>query len=150
MSEKACKTPLTDLLRSVPADTRLVIERSSFAHDLIPVGRLCNEAAAELARLRAELAARDAAAVDAIAQAYEDGRISACNAGKPGCPRVAALEAECAPFLKDGETPAECIARWRAEAVAILELLRQERVRSEKAEAELAARDASKPKEPKS
>ena len=46
----------------------------------------------EIERLRAELAEKDAA----IAQAYEDGRISACNAGKPGCPRAAASEAELA------------------------------------------------------
>lgn len=31
-----------------------------------------------------------------VKQAYEDGRISACNAGKPGCPRVKELEAEVA------------------------------------------------------
>lgn len=68
------------------------------------------EAANEIGRLRAELAARDAAAVDAIAQAYEDGRISACNAGKPGCPRVAALEAECARLreVPEGAVESHC------------------------------------------
>ena len=91
-------------------------------------------AEAEVAKLRAQ-----------ISEAYEDGRISACNAGKPGCPRVkeleaklAASEAACAPFLKDGETPAECIQRWRADAAGVLELLRQEKLRSEKVEAACA------------
>ena len=53
--------------------------------------------------------------------------------------KLAASEAACAPFLKDGETPAECITRWRADAAAVLELLRQEKVRAEKAEAACAA-----------
>lgn len=197
-------------------------ELSSYKNSDTSLG---DDAADEIERLRAELAEKDAA----IAQAYEDGRISACNAGKPGCPRavewqpietapkdgtwflaisagrdkwtgaqfrpaivminpdgnyvaddisdeyaeatpsewplthwmplpeakdfviscqrvesdrprakLAASEAACAPFLKDGETPAECIARWRGEALAVLELLRQERVRSEKAEAACA------------
>lgn len=61
MSEKACKTPLTDLLRSVPADTRLVIERSPFHHQTVPIGYLCDEAANEISLLRAELAAAHAA-----------------------------------------------------------------------------------------
>jgi len=52
--------------------------------------------------------------------------------------KLAASEAACALFLKDGETPAECITRWRADAAAVLELLRQEKVRSEKAEAACA------------
>lgn len=95
----------------------------------------------EIERLRTDLAVMN----DAIDAAYEDGRISACNAGKPGCPRVkeleaklAASEAACAPFLKDGETPAECIQRWRADAAGVLELLRQEKLRSEKVEAACA------------
>ena len=51
------------------------------------LSRVCPhcEAAAEIERLRVE-----------VKQAYEDGRISACHAGKPGCPRVKELEAEVA------------------------------------------------------
>lgn len=52
--------------------------------------------------------------------------------------RFNASEAACAPFLKDGETPAECITRWRADADGVLELLRQEKIRSERAEAACA------------
>ena len=43
-----------------------------------------------------------------------------------------------APFLKDGEQPSECIKRWRADALAVLELLTQEKVKSETLAAEVA------------
>lgn len=89
---------------------------------------VAEEAKAEIERLRAELAARDNAAVDAIAQAYEDGRISACNAGKPGCPRVVALEAECARLrdalrILDGFVePAPTASQWSAVCAKAREL----------------------------
>lgn len=46
---------------------------------------------------------------------------------------------DCKPFLKDGETPAECIARNRADADLLLADLAKERLRAEKAEAAFAA-----------
>lgn len=112
-------------------------------HDVIAGKRgWADTIAAYIARAKeqgyVDLEAKLAASEAAVAQAYEDGRISACNAGKPGCPRAAASEAACKPFLKDGETPAECITRWRSDAAAVLELLRQEKLRSEKAEAACA------------
>ncbi len=54
VSDNACKTPLIDLLKSVPADARATYEHHPTAHSNIPYGRLCNEAAAEIERLRAE------------------------------------------------------------------------------------------------
>lgn len=47
------QTPLIDLLRSVPADARMTYEVSECHHHMIPVGRLCADAVAELAALRA-------------------------------------------------------------------------------------------------
>jgi hypothetical protein len=46
------KTPLTDLLRKVPADTHIDYENDQHYHSLIPVGRLCAEALAEIERLQ--------------------------------------------------------------------------------------------------
>lgn len=64
MNEK--QTPLIDLLRAVPADARMTYEHSEHHHQMIPVGRLCHEAAealsahrhaeAELERCRVQLA----------------------------------------------------------------------------------------------
>jgi hypothetical protein len=52
MSDLPCKTPLLDLLRDVPEDARAEYEHSQFHHSLIPYGRLCSEAAAEIGQLR--------------------------------------------------------------------------------------------------
>lgn len=47
--------------------------------------------------------------------------------------------ADCEPFLKEGERLDECIERWRADAAAVLDLLVQEKKKSEALEAEVAA-----------
>ncbi len=44
----------------------------------------------------------------------------------------------CAEYLMDGETPAECIARWRKSIDSAMRLLEQEKFRAEAAEAALA------------
>lgn len=54
MSEGAAQTPITDLLRSVPADARMTYEHSPWAHSLIPVGRLCADALAYIERIERE------------------------------------------------------------------------------------------------
>lgn len=46
--------------------------------------------------------------------------------------RAAAAKADaeaCAPYLKDGETPAECIKRNRDDSIALMELLAAERIK---------------------
>jgi hypothetical protein len=50
-----------------------------------------------------------------------------------------ALLDACEPYLKDGETPAECIERNRKDIDAVLRLLAQEKQRAEQAESALAA-----------
>lgn len=50
---QACQTPLVDLLRSIPADARMVYEVSPTESHNIPVGRLCADALAEIERLQA-------------------------------------------------------------------------------------------------
>ena len=55
-TETPKKTPLLDLLRSVPADGRHVYEHDPTHHQNIPYGRLCREAADEIAELRAQVA----------------------------------------------------------------------------------------------
>lgn len=44
MNDGACKVPLAFLLREVPKDARLVIDKE-FGTQFIPVGRICHEAA---------------------------------------------------------------------------------------------------------
>ena len=53
--QRACATPLDDLLRRVPSDARMTYEHDPHSHSMIPVGRLCAEALAEIERLRALL-----------------------------------------------------------------------------------------------
>jgi hypothetical protein len=48
MIDQACQTPLVELLERVPADARMTYEHSPTHHQMIPVGRLCHEAAASL------------------------------------------------------------------------------------------------------
>lgn len=52
-ADGCAKTPLLDLLRSVPADARVSYEHSPTDYSMIPAGRLCAEAADEIERLRA-------------------------------------------------------------------------------------------------
>lgn len=51
---------------------------------------------------------------------------------------LAAEKADCEKFLKEGERLDECLERWRADALAVLELLTQEKVKSESLAAENA------------
>ena len=55
---------------------------------------------------------------------------------------LAAEKADCEKFLKEGERLDECLERWRADALAVLELLTQEKVKSESLAAEVAQADA--------
>lgn len=55
---------------------------------------------------------------------------------------LAAEKADCEKFLKEGERLDECLERWRADALAVLELLAQEKVKSEALAAEVAQSDA--------
>ena len=71
----ACETPLVELLRATPVDARLTYEHSPTSHSMIPVGLYSHRAAdqiaaleaerdtlaAEVAKLRAACAAKDAA-----------------------------------------------------------------------------------------
>lgn len=96
----------------------------------------------EIERLRTDLAVMN----DAIDAAYEDGRISACNAGKPGCPRAAELRAlvdACAPYLKAGETPAERIERDRKDCDALMTVLATRTKECEALRAQLAASESA-------
>ncbi len=59
-SDKASKTPITDLLADIPEDYRFwIIDGRGSSH--IPIGRLSREAIAEIQRLESELAAAKAA-----------------------------------------------------------------------------------------
>ena len=51
----AAQTPLIDLLRSVQHDARLTYEHNPTHHQMIPVGRLCAQAANEIVALRAAM-----------------------------------------------------------------------------------------------
>jgi hypothetical protein len=57
MSDKANKTPLTDLLRDVPIDHRTSWESqwaddgTPTGHTMSPIGKLCHEAAERIAEL---------------------------------------------------------------------------------------------------
>lgn len=52
--QQARQTPITDLLRDIPADARMVYEVTPTHHQSIPVGVLAKNAADEIERLRAE------------------------------------------------------------------------------------------------
>lgn len=56
LTKLAAQTPLIDLLRGVPADARMTYEVNPTHHHMIPVGRLCADAVADLSNLAAELA----------------------------------------------------------------------------------------------
>lgn len=49
---QCAQTPLLDLLRGVPLDARMTYEVNPTHHHMIPVGRLCADAAAELEQFR--------------------------------------------------------------------------------------------------
>jgi hypothetical protein len=51
----AAQVPLAEQLARVPADARLIYEHSPTEHSFIPVGPMCHEAAATIARLREAL-----------------------------------------------------------------------------------------------
>lgn len=73
---------------------------------------------AEAARLIRSLADSPASAAEA-------------RAGQPEAPTAVALVAECAPYLKEGETPAQRIERERRDTEAVLTLLVREKKRAE-------------------
>jgi hypothetical protein len=56
---QAAQTQLTELLRSIPKDARAIYEHGPTESSSIPYGRLAHEAAAEIDRLRAALAAHE-------------------------------------------------------------------------------------------
>jgi hypothetical protein len=51
-SDGECQTPILDLLRGVPIDARMTYEVSPTHHHMIPVGRMCAQAAEEIVRVR--------------------------------------------------------------------------------------------------
>jgi len=61
MSDKACKTPLIDLLRSVPITHRAEWEiqwaedGTPTGHAMSPIGKLCHDAADRIAELEATI-----------------------------------------------------------------------------------------------
>lgn len=88
---------------------------------------------------------RTAESLDASDQLRQ--RVSALEAERD---TLAAEKADCEKFLKEGERLDECLERWRADALAVLELLTQEKVKSETLAAEVtrlsaacAAKDAA-------
>jgi hypothetical protein len=58
MVDRCCETPLEELLRGMPKDSRMTIafqwaeDGRETGHQLIPVGRLMHEAADEIERLK--------------------------------------------------------------------------------------------------
>lgn len=61
---QAAQTALTELLYSIPEDARAIYEHSQTESSSIPYGRLAQEAAAEIERLLAALAAPEPATRD--------------------------------------------------------------------------------------
>jgi hypothetical protein len=80
----AKQTPLIDLLERVPADARMVYGHDQFHSQNIPVGRLCNEAAAAL---------RAASCDEERSQLWEAGPGG-------GCARALSAEFKCAELLE--------------------------------------------------
>lgn len=56
----AKQTPLIELLRNVPESARALHEISEYEHQNVPYGRLMNDAADEIERLRARVAELEA------------------------------------------------------------------------------------------
>lgn len=54
--DRACQTPLLDLLRAVPRDARATYEHHSTSHSFFPYGRYAHEAADRIVALEAECA----------------------------------------------------------------------------------------------
>ena len=97
--------------------------------------------------------------VEAVARALaKANRIEICDSAQyayssfrePAQAAIAALDAargdknndvlsSCQPYLKDGETPAECIKRNRDDSIALMELLAAERVKVSNYEKTMAA-----------
>lgn len=96
LTEQACETPLIDLLLNVPADARMTYEHSPTHHQMIPVGKLCQQAAATLqgsaalpseAMIEAMVAAwPDADAHHGIRETCEDLLRAAMRAATPTTP----------------------------------------------------------------
>lgn len=76
---------------------------------------------------------RTAESLDASDQLRQ--RVSALEAERD---TLAAEKADCEKFLKEGERLDECLERWRADALAVLKLLTQEKKKSEALAAEVA------------
>lgn len=65
-SGQGSQTPLVEQLNAVPNDARIEYEHSPTHYQLIPVGRMCRDAAAEIASLREQLEVMGSAAADQI------------------------------------------------------------------------------------
>ena len=63
---------------------------------------------------------------------YRDPYYTADQTKAYGDARERAAIADCSPYLKDGETPAQCIERHRREVDAVLSLLVKEREKQDK------------------
>lgn len=157
-------TTLADLELHV-AELRAMADRLP-NHSWFVATNAADTIAAYIARAKeqgyVDLEAKLAASEAAIAQAYEDGRISACNAGKPGCPRVKELEAKLAASEAACAQMREALGWYGEEAKAIAKhMAKGAHVRAEAILASVtvlsldggrradAAIAASKPKEPK-
>jgi len=74
MSDQQPKqTPILDLLRDIPADAHMVYEVNPTHHQSIPVGVLAHQAADEIDRLRAVLAAARALTGESEEYEFEEG-----------------------------------------------------------------------------
>jgi hypothetical protein len=69
MSDEPCKTPIEELLRTVPEDFRVGFE-DDHTYRMLPMGHIAREAADEIDRLKELLTAKD----DAELNAYAEGK----------------------------------------------------------------------------
>lgn len=134
-----------DVIRSAAnALTRLLEERETITEELAGAVNQYEGAAhayeverAKVQALEAELIkSKDLADVWLARCLVSENRLS--DARRAALAKVQVLEAErdqCAPYLKEGETPAECICRNRADVDTALGLLAQEKARMGKIKA---------------
>jgi len=104
MSDRACKTPLIDLLKAIPADARMTYEHHSTHHSMIPVGRLASEAVDEITSLRQQVAE-----LDARLSAYREAldKFLKAGFGQSTCPYMQAEALKLARKARAGDTKKE-------------------------------------------